>query len=79
MFCGLIVSVLLFSGMSLASFGDAGDLVPRTLLLRQLGFGTLGTAIVIGLLVAILAEAREDLDIQALGRRGPQSIDAAFR
>ena len=58
----LLVCALAFAGMLFVTFTDSPDIESRSSLTRYLGIGTLVGSTVIGFLVAVVAEERQDFD-----------------
>lgn len=74
----LFVCGLLYSGTILGTFTESPDVVPRLSILRYLGAATLVTSMIIGFLVVVATEAREDVDLTDLRDEGLRRLDRDF-
>ncbi len=71
----MLLCVFLYSGTFLSYIVDSPAIVARLWLLRPLGMSLFAISKLVGLLVTIIAENRQDVDLEEINRRNVSSLD----
>ena len=71
----MLLCAFLYSGTFLAYATDSSALVARLWLLRLFGIVFFTASILVGFFVTVIAENRQDLDIEEISRRNISSLD----